>query len=163
MSTKPSLKKCSIIHADLELETHRKAVVTLINDYRCDPMGGFLSPQTRNEKAEALSLLRKHPTCRIFLAGIDRQFVGMLISFVNLSTFMARPLLNVHDVFVKARFRRMGIGRRLFTEAETFARSIGCCRMTLEVRTDNAHAQKLYRSIGFAPCDPPMEFWRNEW
>ena len=151
-----------VTKASLNDLDQQSAVVRLINDYRTDPMGGRLPAMSGDEEVKLISLLRCHPFCHLFLAAIDRRFVGLIVSFVTISTFQAKPLLNVHDLIVTEKFRRQGVGKQLLAEAKEFARSRGCCRMTLEVRTDNPGARSLYRSIGFMPCDPSMDFWRLE-
>lgn len=161
-STSASGAEIEILFSSLEREDHRNAVVDLINEYRTDPMGGPLLPLTRDEAGRMIGLLHHHPACRVFLAACDRLFIGLLVSFVAVSTFQARPLLNVHDLIVKDQFRRRGVGKRLLDTAGEFARSRGYCRLTLEVRNDNSEAQRLYSSVGFAPCSPPMEFWHRE-
>ena len=148
-----------IIQASLKRMDHQKAMRSLIDEYRQDPMGGSLPPMS-DELARMLILqLCNHPMCLILLAMLGSEFTGMIISFVNISSFRAKPLLNVHDLIVKKDFRKQGIGRQLLLKAGEHARQLGCCRLTLEVRTDNKDAQRLYKSIGFGPCDAPMEFW----
>jgi GNAT superfamily N-acetyltransferase len=148
-----------IIQASLKRLDHQKALRSLIDEYRQDPMGGMLPPMS-DELARMLVLqLCNHPMCLILLAMLGSEFAGMIIAFVNISSFKAKPLLNVHDLIVKKDFRKQGIGKQLLLKAAEHARLLGCCRLTLEVRTDNKDAQRLYRSIGFAPCQAPMEFW----
>ncbi len=40
----------------------------------------------------------------------------------------------------------------LLAEVERKARSLGCCKITLEVLENNVGAKKLYESVGFAPA-----------
>jgi GNAT superfamily N-acetyltransferase len=41
------------------------------------------------------------------------------------------------------------VGRALLSAAEEHARGKGCCKLTLEVRDDNAPARALYGRFGF--------------
>ena len=72
-----------------------------------------------------------------------------VVCFFGLSTFQARPLLNIHDLAVVPEYLGKGIGRALLSAAETRARRHGCCRLTLEVQDDNQWARSLYESFGF--------------
>ena len=58
---------------------------------------------------------------------------GVAICFEGFSTFACKPLLNIHDFCVKAEFRRRGLAMAMLMHIEIFARSIGCCKLTLEV------------------------------
>ena len=77
--------------------------------------------------------------------------VGLINCFAGFSTFAARPLLNIHDVVVHADYRGRGIGRGLLAWAEQRARDLGCCKLTLEVLSNNTAAQAAYERAGFAP------------
>ncbi len=52
---------------------------------------------------------------------------------------------------VDARFRRRGLGRRLFEYVFDRARATGPAKITLEVNEHNAPAIALYTSLGFLP------------
>jgi ribosomal protein S18 acetylase RimI-like enzyme len=92
--------------------------------------------------------------------------VGFAICFLGFSTFLARPLLNIHDIFVDAALRGAGIGATLLDRIELKARDLNCCRITLEVREDNRVARGLYRKVGFDRVlvgaeRVAMEFWHK--
>mgnify|MGYP000399452681 CR=1 FL=1 len=78
----------------------------------------------------------------------------MVNGFLGFSTFRAAPLFNIHDVTVRPEARRRGVARRLLNEVIQWARGHGCCRVTLEVRSDNTPASELYRSLGFGDSAP---------
>jgi ribosomal protein S18 acetylase RimI-like enzyme len=97
-------------------------------------------------------MLAEHPGALVLLAlagDQDERPVGVAVCFFGLSTFRAKPLLNVHDLAVLPEHRGRGIGRALLQAAEDRARQKGCCKLTLEVRDDNTRARALYRSFGF--------------
>ena len=154
-----------IIDADLANVEHQRAVIAMLAAYMRDPMGGNI-PMPEATKRDLIPGLRAHPACHVFLAYRDETPVGLSICFLGFSTFNARPLINIHDIFVDSSVRGKGIGRRLLEKIETKARDLGCCRLTLEVREDNKVAQTLYRKAGFdrvvvGPKNIPMEFWRK--
>ena len=153
----------TILDADLSRTEHQQALVTMLDAFMLDQDGAPLSEQA---KREMIPGLRAHPACYVFLAYRDGQPVGFAICFLGFSTFMARPLINIHDIFVDSSVRGMGIGAVLLERIEAKARELNCCRITLEVREDNAVARGLYRKVGFdqvsvGPKRIPMEFWHK--
>jgi ribosomal protein S18 acetylase RimI-like enzyme len=105
----------------------------------------------RSEVRERLiPALREQPNSLVLLAFADERPVGIAVCFFGLSTFQARPLLNIHDLAVIPEHRGKGIGRALLTEAEKHALDRGCCKLTLEVQEDNLTARTLYDRFGFA-------------
>jgi GNAT superfamily N-acetyltransferase len=85
------------------------------------------------------------------LAWLDGRAVGLIDCFAGFSTFAARPLLNIHDIVVHADVRGRGIGQALLSWAEERARQLGCCKLTLEVLSNNMRAMASYEQAGFAP------------
>jgi ribosomal protein S18 acetylase RimI-like enzyme len=85
--------------------------------------------------------------------------VGVAVCIGGFSTFAGRPLINVHDLAVMPTHRGRGIGRRLLEAVAERARQTGCCKVTLEVRTSNADARRLYERLGFSDAGgQPTQF-----
>jgi GNAT superfamily N-acetyltransferase len=99
---------------------------------------------------ELVPRLRAHPTSLVFLAFDGERAVGIATCFVGLSTFAARPLVNVHDLYVDGGERGHGVGRKLLAAVEAKARVLGCCKLTLEAQERNHPALRLYERFGFA-------------
>src|SRR5216684_8550246 len=157
-------ERIQIIDADLANLEHQRAIVAMLDAYMRDPMEGG-APMPEATRRDVIPGLRAHPACYSFLAYLDDTPVGLSICFLGFSTFNARPLINIHDIFVESSLRGKGIGRMLLERIETKARKLNCCRLTLEVREDNQPARTLYRKVGFdralvGPNQIPMEFWR---
>ena len=155
----------TILDADLSRAEHQDALVTMLDAYMRDPMEGGEPPSER-VKRELVPGLRAHPACYVFLAYRDGGPVGFTICFLGFSTFNARPLINIHDIFVDSSMRGAGIGAMLLERIEGKARELNCCGITLEVREDNRVARGLYRKVGFDRVvvgaeRVPMEFWRK--
>jgi ribosomal protein S18 acetylase RimI-like enzyme len=150
-----------LIQGDLSNIKHCSAIISLVNEYRTDPMGGGLRPLTSDCEGLLINGLKDHPAALIILAKSGLEFIGMAVCFWGFSTFQTKKLLNIHDLIVKKSYRNKGFGKLLLQYACEKARLNNCCRLTLEVRSDNSAAMKLYRSVGFKPCDSPMEFWIN--
>jgi GNAT superfamily N-acetyltransferase len=155
-----------ILEADLRQPDHADAVVELLDAYSRDPNanGHGLSGDVKRDLVPGL---RAHPGTHVFLAYRAGRAVGIAVCFRGFSTFAARPLLNVHDIAVVPEHRGAGIGRALMTRVEECARSLGCCKITLEVLENNARARALYASIGFGPYELAHDagralFWQKE-
>ena len=65
------------------------------------------------------------------------------------STFIAKPLINVHDMTVLSDHRGQGIGKALLGAVEAEARRRGACKITLEVLSGNERAKALYVAHGY--------------
>jgi ribosomal protein S18 acetylase RimI-like enzyme len=134
--------------ADLADERDAAGVVGVLNSYASDPVGGG-RPLAMDVRERLVPLLRDHPTALVLLALAGDEPIGVAVGFFGLSTFRARPLLNIHDLAVIPDYRGRGVGRALLREAETCALRAGCCKLTLEVQDDNARARALYERFGF--------------
>ncbi len=155
----------TIVDADLSRTEHQNALVTMLDAYMRDPMEGG-EPPSEQVKRDLVPGLRAHPACHVLLAYHDDVPVGFSICFLGFSTFLARPLLNIHDIFVDLSVRGHGIGAMLLYRIEARARDLNCCRITLEVREDNRVARGLYRKVGFdrvvVGADRiALEFWHK--
>lgn len=147
-----------VLAANLHDPVDQAALVELLDLYARDTMGGE-QPLPAEVKATLPGRLAALPNCRVWLAWEGELPIGLCIAFVGFSTFQARPLLNLHDVAVRPGHRGGGIGKQLLAAAEAEARKLGCCKLTLEVRTDNVAAQRCYAACGFAAGTPVQEFW----
>ncbi len=144
--------------ADLADRRDRDALVSLLDAYARDPMGGGapLLPAVTATLPDKLAAL---PGAHVWLAHApDGAPAGIAIAFLGFSTFAARPLLNLHDLAVAPAHRGRGVGRLLLAAVEAGARALGCCKLTLEVRDDNATAQRLYAACGFGDGAAPHRF-----
>jgi ribosomal protein S18 acetylase RimI-like enzyme len=164
MTAEP-LTNVTILDADLSRADHQTALVAMLDAYMRDPMEGG-QPPSEQVRRDLVPGLRAHPACYVFLAYRDSQPVGFSICFRGFSTFNARPLINIHDIFVDSAVRGAGIGRMILERIEARARELNCCRLTLEVREDNRVARGLYRKFGFdrvivGPDGVSMEFWNK--
>ncbi|MGL1833690.1 N-acetyltransferase family protein [Rhodocyclaceae bacterium SMB388] len=131
-------------------EAHAAALLALLDDYARDVMGGGkpLSEDTRRHLIERLAERADYVG---FVAFVGDEAAGLINCFEGFSTFAARPLLNVHDIAVRGKHRGRGIGTALLAAAEQVARERNCCKMTLEVLSNNHGAIATYRRAEFAP------------
>jgi ribosomal protein S18 acetylase RimI-like enzyme len=142
------LSEIVVRDADLAHARDASAIVTILDSYAFDAVGGFegLSPAVRERLIPALQQLS---TTLVLLAFVEGAPVGVAVCFFGFSTFKAQPLLNIHDLAVLPEHRGRGVGRALLTAAEDRALRSGCCRLTLEVQEDNPRARALYDKFGF--------------
>ncbi|MFM1988170.1 MAG: hypothetical protein RJA99_1127 [Pseudomonadota bacterium] len=133
------------------------ALVGLLDEYARDATGGG-TPLADDAKARLPGVLAARAHYAGWLAFDGDRPVGLVNAFEGVSTFKARPLLNIHDIAVAASHRGRGIGRALLAAAEAEARARGCCKLTLEALEGNTGAIALYRDVGFVAyeLDPAM-------
>jgi ribosomal protein S18 acetylase RimI-like enzyme len=152
--------------ADLDDKADQLCVFELLNGYACDPMGQG-KPFSNEIRERLIPELKKQANAVILLAFADEPPIplapaGLAICFVGFSTFRAKPILNIHDFCVSPEYQGQGVGKKLMAAVEQDARARGCAKVTLEVRDDNARAQKLYVACGFDAGKrggDAMQFW----
>lgn len=135
--------------ADLSKSHDADALLSLLDAYATDPMGGGvpLAPEVRSRLPGDLAA---RGTCLVLLARIHGAPAGAAVCFEGYSTFAAAPLLNLHDFVVAPAFRGKGVARALLERVVHEARELGCCKVTLEVLANNHRARGIYERAGFA-------------
>ena len=135
---------------DLTSPQHALVFIDLLEHYARDPMGGG-EGLSAYAKAHLVEQLQTLPTFHGALAFLGEKPVGLINCFAGFSTFAAKPLLNIHDVVVHADVRGQGIALSLLQWAENQARQLGCCKLTLEILSNNIPAMRSYQRAGFEP------------
>ena len=143
------MAETDIVEADLDRSEHQQAIIDLLDAYSRDPMGNG-APLPADVKRALVPGLRDHPTTIVFLAYRRGRPVGLAICFRGFSTFAAKPLINIHDLAVLPEHRGLGVGRGLLDAVAAKGRTMGCCKLTLEVLENNHRARVLYEAMGFA-------------
>lgn len=152
----PTTSPFTCFEADLHHADHARAVADLVNMYAREPLArGSDLPREIIDKLPGF--LRDFPTSHVFLAqtvGGDAldlaSYAGIAVCVRSISTFTASPVMNIHDLAVRPEFRGRGVGRALMNEVERAARSLRCCKITLEVHRENVGAIAAYHACGFA-------------
>ena len=144
-----SIRICS---ADYSNPRHAAALVSLLDAYARDPMGGGegLSDYAKTHLVSQLARLPQAFSLLAFEGVGDDCPVGLVNCMQGFSTFACKPLVNVHDLAVLPAYRGRRIGERLLEQVENRARALGACKLTLEVLSGNASAMRLYARAGFA-------------
>lgn len=157
MVTVSSLRIC---RADYANPVHASALLSLLDAYASDPMGGG-KPLTGFTKTNLVAALAARPqafSVLAFLAGDAEVPVGLINCIEGFSTFACQPLVNVHDVVVLPAYRGQRVAEKMLVLVEEIANQRGACKLTLEVLSGNAGAIKLYNRVGFSnyQLDPAM-------
>lgn len=142
--------------ADYHNPTDLDLVISLLDVYSQDPMGTG-KPLSEDIKTKLRKDLPSVPGAFSIVVEDGDAGLGVAICFMGYSTFGAKPIVNVHDLSVNPDARGRGVGKALLDAVAGHARSLGCGKVTLEVRDDNP-AARLYRREGFTDGDAPMRF-----
>jgi ribosomal protein S18 acetylase RimI-like enzyme len=160
---------CSMVNisiGDLSNLVHAQAMLTLLNEYSQDKMGGG-SELSDFVKSNLVQALKKRPGVYVILAFDGEKPIGLAICMEGFSTFACMPLLNIHDIVVSKEYRGRGISKKLLAKAEEIALNTGCCKLTLEVLEGNSVAQAAYMAAGYAgyelnPAIGKALFWQKK-
>lgn len=147
MSPVPAVQ---VLPLDLSDPNHASAFIALLDHYAHDPMGGGTGLDFQ-VKQTLVPNLRQVPHFYGALAFVDGRAVGLINCFYGFSTFVGAPLLNVHDIVVHADVRGTGVAQAMLAHVEQVASQKGCCKLTLEVLSNNHVAMKAYERAGFKP------------
>ena len=138
----------------------------LLNQYAQDPMGGgkALLKEVLENLADELAKL---PHAGSVIAYVDDKPAGLVNFFEAFSTFACKPLINIHDIVVLKEFRGQGLSQMMLAKVEEIAKTKGCCKITLEVLSNNEVAKASYAKYGFKgyELDPKAGhaiFWEKE-
>jgi ribosomal protein S18 acetylase RimI-like enzyme len=153
--------KVRLIEADYNDAAQCSDIAFLTNAYAMDEMGGA-EPLPETVLNRMIEGLRDTPGAFTLLAYIEDQPVGIANCFIGFSTFEAKRLINIHDLAVIPEVRGKGIGTALLEAVQRKARTLKCCKLTLEVRDDNP-AIDLYERFGFENGEPGMRFMTKEY
>ncbi|MFT7558583.1 MAG: GNAT superfamily N-acetyltransferase [Flavobacteriales bacterium] len=153
-----------IIHVDYNNTAQAADLINMLNAYALDPMGGGeeLAEETKSRLVQELS---KRNDAISLIAYTDGKAIALINAFEGFSSFAAKPLINVHDVFVAKEHRGTGIVYKMMEELGRIALERGCCKLTLEVLSKNDRAKKAYLTMGYKPYDlgedgGHAEFWQ---
>lgn len=147
----------NIMTADYANPDHAHALVSLLDAYARDPAGGG-TPLSDFARANLVPALAARPQAFSVLALDGAEPVGLVNCLEGFSTFACRPLVNVHDVVVRASHRGRRVGEQMLEQVAQIARARGACKLTLEVLSGNRPAWRLYERVGFAgyALDPSL-------
>ncbi len=125
-------------------KTHLEDIVPLFDAYRnfygqkSDLTSARLFLSERMDKRESI----------LFLANYNGTPVGFTQLYTTFSSVTLQAVYILNDLYVDAKYRKMGIGEALLEKAKNFCKSKGYKGLALETAIDNP-AQKLYERLGW--------------
>lgn len=155
-----------LIRADYQNEQHGKDLIMLLNAYALDEMGGN-EALTDYVQQNLVNILKQRNDVFTVLCYVDAEPAGIINCVEGFSTFNCKPLINIHDCGILAKYRGMGLTAKMFAEVEKIAKEKDCCKLTLEVLQGNKIAQNAYKKLGFTgyELDPTLGhalFWEKK-
>ncbi len=87
----------------------------------------------------------------------DGQIIGYGLLLYRRGTSLAR----LYSLAVLPEYRGSGLGSRLLTELEQYARQHECVYLRLEVRPDNRAAIELYRRMGYRQFSRKLDYYED--
>lgn len=106
---------------------------------------------TVTETQIVTALFGDSPTVHGHVAEVDGEIAAMALWFVNFSTWDGAAGIYLEDLFVRPRFRRLGLARALLTALAGECLHNGYTRLSWAVLNWNVDAIALYDGVGAAP------------
>ena len=94
------------------------------------------------------------PVYNLFVAESENKIIGMAITYFRYSTWKGKNLY-IEDLIINEKFRREGIGLKIFEELKKFAKNTSCVGIALQVLDWNKIGINFYKKHN-------MKF-DNEW
>ncbi len=126
------------------------ADVPLILEFIRDLAEYEKEPQSAVATAEDLKRdgFSSNPKFRVLIAEWSGEPAGFAFFFYHYSTWRGKPTLFLEDLFVRPRYRKLGIGKALLVYLAKLAVQEDCGRFEWQVLDWNAPAIEFYKSLG---------------
>ncbi len=105
------------------------------------------------EELLSKNLFGKKAFAEALIAQYEHEVCGMAIFFHNFSTFLAKPGLYLEDIFVRPKFRGLGIGTKIFKHLMNIAKERDCGRIEWAVLDWNESAINFYKKLNAVAMD----------
>ena len=101
---------------------------------------------------------------KVFLAFFKQECVAFAhisirSDYVEGST--TSPVGYVEGIYVKPKYRRMGLSTRLIAEGERWAKSLGCTEMASDIEEDNTDSYAFHLMTGFKEAGRIIHFIKD--
>jgi ribosomal-protein-alanine acetyltransferase len=135
--------------------------------------GGAIRPAEPADIGALLAIEAVFPTDRLERRGFrhairspsidllvaDRD--GAALGYAAVHRRAGSTLAHLASIAVRPDVSGQGLGRRLLEGAEAATLAQGCTRLRLEVRADNAAAQRLYERAGFRRVETVDDYYED--
>jgi GNAT superfamily N-acetyltransferase len=120
-----------------------------------------------HEVQATVESLRKHlcgskPAAGALIVECDGKLAGYAVYFFTFSTFVGRPGIWLDDVYVRPKFRHLGVGRRLIEAVARIGARRNCGRFEWTVLNWNKKALDFYVRLGAQVMDDWLLIRQNE-
>lgn len=88
--------------------------------------------------------LSKNPKYEAYLTKKDGKYIGYTIFIMSYSSFSAKPVLYLEDIFLINKYRMKGIGQIIFNFIVSIAKERDCCRIEWHVLDWNQPGINFY-------------------
>ncbi len=95
----------------------------------------------------------------VFFVARDEES-GRMMGYAGI--WLMYDVADITNIAVHPEYRREGIGRKLLNLLIQIAKEKNMTAITLEVRTGNLAAQKLYESAGFIHCGTRKRYYQGK-
>lgn len=140
----------------------RSALAVHIRRATIDDLAALVELENSTFVIERMSTrqLRRHlesMSAEILVATRQRRVVGAAVVFFRRANDIAR----LYSIAVAASERGNGLGEALLAAIAHAARRRGSRRLRLEVRSDNAAAQRLYERLGYRHFGSHADYYED--
>ncbi|WP_238947036.1 GNAT family N-acetyltransferase [Saliniramus fredricksonii] len=117
-------------------------------------------PFSGHGRRDSLAAMMFEEPARIFgwVAVVDHKISGYMTATIDCSTWNASPFIYMDCLYLRERYRGLGLGRILVQELAAFARGRGCAQIQWHTPPDNALGIGFYRRIGASQL-PKVRFF----
>ncbi|GAB56667.1 GCN5-related N-acetyltransferase [Glaciecola punicea ACAM 611] len=139
----------TFVKVDYSKQIHMAHLLTLLQLYAKDPMGGgeAISEHVMQSLPHALAT---RSYMHSFLVFKDEQPVAFANCIESFSTFAGKGVMNIHDFAVNSDQRGQDVSQFLLKGIQEVALLLGCSKLTLEVLQGNKSAIRAYEKSGFS-------------
>jgi GNAT superfamily N-acetyltransferase len=108
-----------------------------------------LKPPSKKAQKKLLdAVFSKKSGIKVLVAERGSELIGYAFYFFTFSTFLAKPTLYLEDIYISEKYRKIGIGKRMFSELIKIAKNNKCGRLELMVLDWNENASRFYEKFG---------------
>ena len=111
--------------------------------------------------AQRLEMLLRNTSDKVLVVeSSDGTVLGWVHGYLS-QLIESNYRVEIGGLVVTANARREGIGRRLITEIETWAKERGAMELSVRCRADREEAHRFYEQLGFA-CLKTQKVFRKQ-